>query len=193
MRSACLALASLLSASAAAAGAQAPATGDVGVSANVDGVCRLGPPSRPSVDLGELANRSGIRVGRLAALADAIVTLPGTYCNFGGTQVTLRAEALVQTELSQPPPGFARAVNYSATVRTWAEEPPLITTTASVDGDSPADQDSGGTEPAAKLTDLVLAFFGFSVPSDARLVAGTYQGLVTITLGPAGTGPAQGE
>jgi len=193
MRSACLALALLLSASAGAARAQTTAAGDVGVSASVDGVCRLGPPSRPSVDLGEMAVRSGMRVGRLAALPEATVTLPGSYCNFGGTMVTLRGEALVQSDSSELPDGMARAVNYTATVRTWAEQPPLITTAADADGDSPAAEDSGGTEPAAKLTDLTVAFSGFSVPSDARLVAGTYQGVVTITLGPAVTAPAQGE
>jgi hypothetical protein len=193
MRSACPAVALLLSASAGAAGAQAPAAGRVGVNASVDGVCRLGPPSRPSVNLGEMAARSGMRVGRLATLLEVTVTLPDSYCNFGGTKVTIRAEALVQPDDSALPPGFARAVNYTSTVTTWATTPPVITTAAGADGASPVAEGSGSTEPAAKLTDLTLALSDFNVPSDARLMAGNYHGQVTITLGPAVTDTAQGE
>lgn len=193
MRSACLAVAVLMSASAGTAGAQTARDGHVGVNANVDGVCRLGPPSRPSVDLGEMAARSGARVGRLAGLLEVSVTLPDSYCNFGGTQVTIRASALVQLESSEVPEGFARAVNFTSTVSNWATTPPLITTAASADGASAAAEGSGGIEPAAKITDLILALSGFSVPSDARLVPGNYRGQVTITLGPAVTDTAQGE
>src|SRR5205085_822118 len=64
MRPACLAIALLMSASAGSAGAQAAKTGDVPVSANVDGVCRLGPPSRPSVNFGDIAAHPGGRIGR---------------------------------------------------------------------------------------------------------------------------------
>lgn len=193
MRSTRLAIAVLMSASAGSAGAQTAADGNVGVNANVDGICRLGPPSRPSVDLGEMAARSGTRVGRLAAQLEVTVTLPDSYCNFGGTQLTIHALALVQPDSSVLPAGFARAVNFTSTVTTWAATPPLITTAASADGASPAAAGSGGIEPAAKLTDLVLALSGFNVPSDARLMAGNYQGQVTITLGPAITDTAQGE
>jgi hypothetical protein len=183
-------------ASAGAAGAAvAPSSsqGQVGVSANVAGVCRLGPPSRPSVDLGQLSAGSGARVGRLADQIQVTVTLRDSYCNFGGTKVTIRAEALVQPDASALPAGFARAVNYTSTVTTWATTPPLITTNAAADGASPAAEGSGGIEPAARLTDLTLAVSGFNVPSDARLIPGNYHGQITITLGPAVTGPAQGE
>ncbi|TMJ11575.1 MAG: hypothetical protein E6G94_15655 [Alphaproteobacteria bacterium] len=193
MRPACLAIALLMSASAGSAGAQAAKTGDVPVSANVDGVCRLGPPSRPSVNFGDIAAHSGARVGRLAALLEVTVDLPHSYCNFGGTKVTIRAEALVSPDVSELPPGFARAVNYTSTVTTWATTAPLITTSASADGASPVAEGSGGTEPAAKLTDLTLALSGFNVPSDARLMAGNYHGQITITLGPAVTDAPEGE
>ncbi|HEY5713400.1 MAG TPA: hypothetical protein VIT38_16005 [Allosphingosinicella sp.] len=193
MRSACLAVALLISASAGTASAQTAIDGNVGVNANVDGVCRLGPPSRPSVNLGDLSTGSGARVGRLRDQLEITVLLPDSYCNFGGTQVTIRAEALVQQEGSAVPEGFARAVNFTSTVTTWATVPPLITTAAGADGASPAAEGSGGVEPEAKLTDLTLALSGFSVPSDARLIPGNYRGQITITLGPAATETAQGE
>src|SRR4051812_26828908 len=194
MRSVCLAAAMLLSASAGAAGAQARDTGDVAVGGNVAGMCKLGPPSRASIDVGQMSATSGPRVGRIATLPEQIVTLPGSYCNFGGTKVTLRAEAMVQPDASTLPAGFARAVNYTSTVTTWAAAPPQVTPAASSSGDSPIAEGSGGTEPAARLTDLILALSAFTVPSDALLIAGTYQGQVTITLGPAAAEAAgQGE
>jgi hypothetical protein len=193
MKPASFAVALLMSAFAGAAGAQPATDGNVGVNANVDGVCRLGPPSRPSVNLGDMAARDGTRVGRLRDQLEITVLLPDSYCNFGGTQVTIRAEALVQQEGSVVPEGFAKAVNFTSTVTTWATIPPLITTAAAADGASPAAEGSGGVEPEAKLTDLTLALSGFSVPSDARLIPGNYRGQITITLGPAVTDTAQGE
>jgi hypothetical protein len=193
MRSTLLAVALVTSASAGGATAQTAEGDNVGVVANVDGVCRLGAPSRPSVDLGDIAAPSGTRVGRLASLLEVTVTLPDSYCNFGGTKVTIRAEALVQPDAAPLPEGFARAVNYTSTVTTWASTPPLITTAASADGASPVAEGSGGTEPKAKLTDLTLALSDFNVPSDARLMTGNYRGQITITLGPAVTEAPQGE
>jgi len=198
MRLSYLAGAMLLLASAGAVGAQPSSTGDlsvvghVGVEATVDGVCKLGPPSRTSIDLGQMSNTSGPRVGRIATLPEQTVTLPGSFCNFGGTKVTVRAEALVQPDSSALPAGFARAVNYTSTVTTWATTAPQVTTAASASGASPVAEGSGGTEPAAKLTDLTLALSAFTVPSDALLIAGAYAGQVTITLGPAATESSQG-
>ena len=199
MRLSYLAGAMLLLASASGAGAQQSSTGDlsvvghVGVEAKVDGVCKLGPPSRASIDLGQISATSGPRVGRIAVLPTQTVTLPGSFCNFGGTRVTVRAEALVRPDVSILPAGFARAVNFTSTVTTWATTAPEVTTTASASGSTPVAEGSGGTEPAAKLTDLTLALSAFTVPSDALLIAGTYQGQVTITLGPAATESASGE
>lgn len=193
MRLSYLAGAMLLLASAGAAAAQQGQTGDlsvvghVGVDANVAPVCKLGPPSRTAIDVGQMTNTSGPRVGRIATLPQQTVTLPGSYCNFGGTKVTVRAEAMVQPDASALPPGFARAVNYTSTVTTWATTPPQVTTAASASGATPIAEGSGGTVPAAKLTDLTLALSAFTVPSDALLIAGTYTGHVTITLGPAAT------
>lgn len=194
MRLAYLAVATLILASAGGAGAQTTQTGNVGVNANVAGVCKLGPPSRPSIDLGQMSNTSGPRVGRIATLPEQTILLPGSYCNFGGTKVTVKAEAMVQPDASALPAGFARAVNYTSTVTTWATTAPQVTTAASASGASPVAEGSGGTEPSAKLTDLTLALSAFTVPSDALLIAGTYQGQVTITLGPAAAESAgQGE
>jgi len=198
MRLSYLAGAILLLASAGAAGAQQGSTGDlsvvghVGVEANVAGVCKLGPPSRTTIDLGQMSATSGPRVGRIATLSAQTITLPGSYCNFGGTKVTVRAEALVQPDASILPAGFARAVNYTSTVTTWASTAPQVTTAASANGATPVAEGSGGTEPAAKLTDLTLALSAFTVPSDALLIAGNYTGQVTITLGPAATESSQG-
>ena len=194
-----LMFATLLLASAGTARAQQGSSGDlsvvghVGVDGNVAGVCKLGPPSRTTIAVGTLSNTSGARVGRIATLPQQDVTLPGSYCNFGGTKVTVRAEAMIGSDDNALPAGFARAVNYSSTVTTWATTAPNVTTAATANGSTPIAEGSGGTQPTAKITDLVLSLSSFTVPSDALLMAGNYTGQVTITLGPAVTEQGPGD
>jgi hypothetical protein len=192
-----LLIAALLIAAPAAAEAASTttATGDVGVNGNVAGLCILGPPSRSTIDLGQMAATSGPRVGRIATLPAQTATLPGSFCNFAGTSITIRAEALVGNDASPVQPGFAKAVNFKSTVTDWATVAPNVTTAATAAGGSPIAEGAGGSHPAAKIADLTLTLSNFTVPSDAILVSGLYNGQVTITLGPAvgGVSPGQGE
>jgi hypothetical protein len=183
----------LLLAAAPAAAQETSDSGDVGIAGNVAGLCILGPPSRGSIDLGQLAATSGSRAGRIAALPAQTVTLPGSFCNFAGTSVSIEAEALVGNDAGTLQPGFARAVNFTSTVGGWAATAPLVTTAAAADGGSPAASGAGGAHPEPKITDLTLTLSNFTVPSDAILVSGLYAGRVTITLGPAVGGQAPGD
>ena len=180
-----IAFAALLIASPAAAQEQTSDTGEVAITGQVASLCVLGAPSQSSVDLGSLAATSGARVGKLAALANQQVTLPGSFCNFAGTALTVSADALVAADDSAIQDGFARAVNYTSTVSNWATSAATVTTAATAAGATPSAQASGGTQPTPKLADLTLSLSSFSVPSDRLLVAGGYTGSVTITLGPA--------
>ncbi|MFL6858668.1 MAG: hypothetical protein ACJ8DZ_05440 [Allosphingosinicella sp.] len=183
----------LLLAAASPSQAAPSAEGDVAIAGNVAGLCILGPPSRAAIDLGQLAATSGSRTGRIAALPAQTITLPGSFCNFAGTSVSIQAEALVGNDAGTLQPGFARAVNYTSTVGVWAATAPLVTTAAAADGGSPAASGSGGAHPEPKITDLVLTLSNFTVPSDAILVSGLYAGRVTITLGPAVGGQTPGD
>lgn len=157
----------------------------VALQGTVASLCVLGAPSSSSVDLGQLIATSGTRVGRIATLSDQHVTLPGSFCNFAGTTLTVSADALVASDGSTVQPGFARAVNYTSTVDNWATTPPAVTTAASAGGGTPNATGSGGVQPLPKLADLDLSLSAFTVPSDLLLVAGGYSGSVTVTLGPA--------
>jgi hypothetical protein len=185
----------LIAAPAAVAQADPADSGHVGVNGNVAGLCVLGPPSRANIPLGQLSSSSGTRVGRLTTIAAQDVTLPGSFCNFAGTTITVRAEALVGDDASPVQPGFAKAVNYRSTVTPWAAVAPNVTTAATANGGSPVAEGAGGTQPVAKIADLKLTLSDFTVPSDAILVSGLYNGRVTITLGPAigGVSPGQGD
>ena len=182
----------VLSASAAAAQAEPTDTGEVGVHGTVAGLCILGKPSRASIDLGKMAAASGTRVGRIASLPSQTVELPGSFCNFAGTAISIRAEALVGDDVSTLQPGFARAVNFKSTVTDWAATAPVVTTTATASGSSPSAYGTGGTHPAAKVADLTMTLSDFAVPSDALLVSGAYNGRITITLGPVVGGSPSG-
>ena len=159
----------------------------VGVTGNVAKLCVLGEPTPASVDLGQMASTSGSRVGKITAIADQGVTLPGSFCNYAGTQLTVEASALLADDASLVQSGFARAVNFTSTVSNWTATPATVTTAATDSGATPSASAAGATQSAPKLANLDLVLSGFTVPSDALLVAGGYTGSVTITLGPSAT------
>ena len=159
----------------------------VNVAGTVAGLCMLGTPSRTAVPLGQLINLSGPRTGKLIAVADQQITLPGSFCNFPGTSVRVSAQAMLSSDTAAVQPGFARAVNFTSIVTNWVSQDATATTAASAGGANPAAVSSGGTQSAPRIADLTLTLNGFVVPSDLLLVAGDYTGSVTITLGPAAT------
>lgn len=160
-------------------------TGNVAISGRVAPVCILGAPSQTTIDLGQLAAGSGARAGRIATIAPQGVTLPGSFCNFAGSTVTLAASALVSADATTPPTGFARAVNYTATASNWATGNASATTAALANGAAPPSSGTGATQTTPRLADIAVALSAFAVPGDAILISGTYSGSVTITLGPA--------
>lgn len=157
----------------------------VAIIARVTGICVLGEPSPAAVDLGQIIATSGPRTGRIAALGSRQVSLPNSFCNYGGTKLHVVANALLAANAAAVPTGFARAVNYNATVDNWAPTPPSVTTAATAGGGTPTAEGDGGVQPTGKTADLTLNLSNFTVPSDLLLVSGAYSGSVTITLGPA--------
>ena len=158
---------------------------DVEVTGRVAPLCILGTPSQASVDLGQMAATSGTRVGRIAALGDQDVTLPGSFCNFAGSALSVTATALTGDSAGDTPDGFARAVNFTATGSGWASGETIVTTAAARDGSGPTDSGTGVTQPLPRLADIAISLSDFAAPEDALLLADTYTGLVTVTLGPA--------
>jgi hypothetical protein len=175
-------LISLVSVGLLAAASQASAastdTKNVGVIGNVANLCVLGSPSSTSVDLGQMVDTSGAHVGRITTIGNQTVTLPGSFCNFAGTTLTVQGSALLAADTNAPPGGFARAVNFTSTASNWAPTNAVATTAANAAG--------GG---AQKLSDVSLVLSAFTVPADALLVSGGYAGSVVVTLGPTPAGP----
>lgn len=169
----------------AAAMAQTTETGTVAVEGSVRPVCILGDPNPALVDLGQLSASSGIRTGRIAVIPTQTVILPGSYCNFAGSVVTVTATALTSDDTSSPQAGFSRAVNYTASASNWASGASSATTAALRDGSSPTANGTGATQPLPKVADITLTLSAFTAPGDLILVAGNYSGTVVVTLGPA--------
>jgi type 1 fimbria pilin len=159
--------------------------GDVAISGQVASLCILGAPSESAIDLGQMIATSGTRVGKIAPLGSQQVTLLGSFCNFAGTSLKVSAQALVANDSATLESGFARAVNYKAEVSNWAATSASATTEATAGGATPLKEALGGTQATPKLADLTLSLSNFTVPSDLLLIAGGYNGVVTITLGPS--------
>lgn len=163
-------------------------TANVAVNGNVAPLCILGPPSPATVDLGQMVATSGNRIGRIATLPNQQVSLPGSFCNFAGSAIDVSVTALVADDNTTLQPGFARAVNYTASVENWASTAASATSAATTDGSDPTETSTGATQPLPKIADLSVTLSGFTVPSDLLLIAGNYQGAVVVTLGPAASG-----
>lgn len=163
------------------------ATADVTVLGRVAPLCVLGTPSSAQIDMGQMAATTGTRVGKIDTLAAQSVVLDGSFCNFGGTFLTVDATALTNLDDggAAPQPSFARAVNFTATASNWAAANAVATTAALGDGSTATKTGFGGGQATPKLSAINLAVSGFTVPGDALLVSGRYQGAVKITLGPA--------
>lgn len=159
--------------------------GEVAISGTVAPLCILGNPDPAVVDLGQMAETSGARVGKIATLSAQTVALANSFCNFAGSVVTVDASALLTTDATVPQAGFARAVNYTATASGWSNGVSSATTAALANGASPDATGTGAVQPSPHLADIEVQLSGFSVPGDNYLVAGSYSGLVTVTLGPA--------
>lgn len=181
------ALTLLLLAPTVAAAADGPSDQDsaqVAVNGRVARLCILGEPSRPVVDLGQMAQTSGANVGRISALPVQTVTLPSSFCNFAGSVVSVTANALVGDAAGTPPTGFANAVNYTATASGWGDAVASATTNAAADGSDGESFAFSGTQADPRLADIDLQLATYSVPGNALLIAGGYTGQVTVTLGP---------
>lgn len=169
----------------ATAGAHAAdSKGTVTVDGNVSNLCMLGSPDPASIDLGQLAVTSGDQAGHLQAITDKAISLPGSFCNYAGTALKVEASALLASDVMSVQSGYSRAVNFTATVSDWASPDAAATTAASEDGSNATTTDEGGTQTSPKLADLTLTLSNFSAPGNDFLVAGSYAGSVTITLGP---------
>lgn len=156
----------------------------VNINGSVSKICTLGAPTPASVDLGEMIDTSGPDVGRLANIADREIELPNSFCNYAGTKLTVTGNALLADDTSTPPANFARAVNFASTVDGWAPTPAQVTTGATAAGANPGASADGGVVGAPRMSDLTVTLSDFAAPGDNLLVAGGYQGSVTVTLGP---------
>ena len=184
MRLTAIILGTAFMALAPAAVAQTPADGEAAITGSVANVCVLGAPSPASINLGALSETSGARAGKLDTIASQTVNLPNSYCNFGGTRLSISSSALLAADASPPPAGFSRAVNFTSSVGTWGTPNAQVTTNAAANGASATANGDSGVQADPREANLSLQLSAFTAPGDGFLVTGAYAGSVTITLGP---------
>ena len=172
-------LALAVSTAATGAHAQNAAEGRVGLDAQVSRLCALGEPTPAGLTLGQISESSGTRAGRLAAIASQAITLPGSFCNYGGAALAIAASPLALTS-GAAQAGFVGSVNYTCTINAWGATAATVrTSAASASGDGVS-----STSAAPRETDLILVVSDFATATDDLLQPGAYLALVTITLGP---------
>ena len=82
----------------------------VNVGGQVAPLCILGTPSQTAIDLGQLVDVSGTRVGRLTTIANRTVSMPASFCNYANSAIRVDATALIGSDTSTPPTGLWRSI-----------------------------------------------------------------------------------
>lgn len=159
---------------------------EVQVNGRVAPICVLGEPVDKVINLGNMIDTSGPRIGRIAAIAPRTVIMPNSFCNYGNTTVSISATALTEQGGAAMNSGFSRAVNYRIAVGPWASEDAVVETSTTASGSSQPMTIASASQALPKLVDLTMRLSDFSSAADALLVAGNYAGTIVITLGPAG-------
>lgn len=173
----------LLALGAAACIAATPAGAQVNGTVNVEGfvipLCFAGTlvGADDVFDLGVLTNTaSGLLRTDLSAPPK---TLAGAFCS-GMSTISISATPLVsQTNTSNPPSGFSRTVDYTATAAGWTNTPATFTTGTATNSGAVQSQ------PLAFTGDIIVSIDNFSTGGGQalRLVADpAYQGEIVVTL-----------
>jgi len=157
-------------------------TGTVTVNGSVADRC-LFTTDNVVLDVGEMAIVSGNAddIGRLdAAKVNALqATLVG-WCNGTAATIAVEASPILDTSFTtQPPSGFVTRVDYTATAKAHPDSG-----TVSVSDDSTT---GGGSTPANVgifSSNVDVTFSNAGAQNNDRLVSGTYQGSVVVTLSP---------
>lgn len=155
-------------------------TTTITLTGKADPVCHVGSPSDIALNVGMLVNLSD---GTLAPITSQPVKIEGSWCNTG-SKIGILATPLVAQGAPPPPPGWTKAVNYTATATGWGSATPSFTTTADSSGGGSGTtpvQQTVGDPTAATITVNVS---GFATPSAGdRLVANSnYSGQISVTL-----------
>lgn len=175
-----LATAFAVAASALATPALAQATnqGTVEIQGSVAERCLFTTPSA-TIDLDELAlGGTDTNAGKLDAsqVNGRSETLVG-WCNATASTMTVQASPLLNVDFtSTPPSGFDRRVDFTATA-----------TANSVDATDSSTTPLAGTPQTVNIFtgDVVVELSAAATPGGGLLVAGDYEGEVTVTLSPA--------
>ncbi len=148
-----------------------PVTGTVNVDATVAPKCLFTGDNPVQLSLGEIANA----VGNLdTSKVDTHSVMLNGWCNSAGSTMHVEATKLALTPALTPnPTGFVQQVDYTATAVANSQS---ATATTTVSGPG---------------SDVVVGIFTGQVPvtlsnssAVGLLIAGTYQGTVTVTLSP---------
>jgi hypothetical protein len=170
----------LCAGAAAAAGASASASaGPIPVNGTVTTFCSTGALSNDTsvFDLGVLTDpNTGLLRNDVAAVSK---TLNGATCNALST-ITVAAQPMTaQAFTSEPPQGFSRSVDYTATASGWTVTPAVYMTSAA---QNPGASQSRNTPFTGPIT-LTLSNFSTTGGSNLRLVSDpVYSGAITVTL-----------
>ncbi len=156
--------------------AAAQSSGTVTINGTVADRCLFTVPSK-IINLGELSlPGTGSTAGKLdAAKVDAATETLSGWCNGVAATMTVDAAPLVNTShTTAPPSGFDRIVNYTATA-----------SAGTIDATDTTATGAGSAVTLGLYTgDIIVNVDGSSTPGSGIMIAGNYQGVITVTLAP---------
>lgn len=181
-----IALLSAFAAMTAAAAAQAQDTGSLTTSSRDFTMTGSVPPicSGGTLGAGDGTFALGVLTDTTTGLLRTDLAAParvlsGSFCSTRSTINLVATPLAAQNFTAEPPAGFSRAVNYTATAQGWTPVAANYTTGAAANPAATQNRDS------AFAGDILVSLSGFATAGGAALrpVADTsYRGTITVTL-----------
>lgn len=170
----------LIAGTATAASAQTTASrGPIPITGNVPVICTAGTlgPGGSAFDLGILSEVSTGQIRSTLSAPPKILT--AAFCSTAST-ITIHATPLVsQNNVTPPPAGWSRRIDYNATASGWTTNPAVYATGSA---SNPSAVQSRATAFQGDIT-VSIGTFSTNGGNNLRLVADpAYQGIVTVTL-----------
>lgn len=149
--------------------------GEVTITGSVAAACVIEPTA--TITLGELADADGLYD---ASVADGETATLNAWCNGASSTIAVAATAITLQGGPAPVTGFTDTINFTATAS--------VTPADAAAAVEVSDSTTGAADAAATVglfSDDITVTLSASATDGSKLIAGDYEGSVTVTLAPA--------
>lgn len=174
--------------SAALAETTSQSTTTFSLDGNSPKACVLKSADEATLNVGDMVDPTTGELTRTLAsnASDQSTTIENSWCNTASTITVLATPMVAQDFIGLPPPGFTKAINYTATVSGWATANAVFITNGDVTGFQHSNTPGSQTLTTPNTSTITVAIGDLATPGagDFLVADKNYSGNITLTLTP---------